>query len=291
MLTDPAYLTEILINGLLAGGVYALIAVTMTVVFGVLKLFNFAHGAFVTVGLYCAVLATSLGYDPYLAIVPAALVMSAMLWLLYVLLIDRIISRPTLTQVIFTIGLLTAADALIEMIWRTDPRVAPSITSGALFIGDILVSKPRLVAFLAAALIGFGFWAFLKWSWWGLAIRAVAQHGQAAQLIAIPRRATLALAFVLSGVATIVAGILMAPAITVTPSASYVYLGIAFGAVVIGTKGNVLGAMLGGIIVGLTEALTIALVGDEWKDAFVFALVLVFLLVRPEGLFGRPANV
>jgi branched-chain amino acid transport system permease protein len=100
----------------------------------------------------------------------------------------------------------------------------------------------------------------------------------------------LALAFVISGVATVVAGILLAPAITVTPSASYVYLGIAFCAVVIGTKGNVLGAMVGGILVGLTEAVTIALIGDEWKDAFVFALVLIFLLVRPEGLFGKRAN-
>lgn len=286
MLTDPSYLAEVLINGALAGGVYALIAVTMTIVFGVLKLFNFGHGAFVTIGLYCAVAAASLGIDPYLAIVPAIVVFGGLSWLVYVVLIDRIITRPPLTQVIFTIGLLTASDAVIEMGFRTDPRVAPSVVSGVLFVGDIMISKPRLVAFAASAVIGILFWGFLKWTWWGLAIRAVAQHGQAAQLIAIPRQATLALAFVLSAVATVVAGILMAPAVTVTPSASYVFLGIAFGAVVIGTKGNILGALIGGMIVGLTEAVAIALFSDSWKDAFVFGLVLLFLLFKPEGLFG-----
>ena len=290
MFRDPSYLAEMAINGVLAGGVYALIAVGMTVVFGVLKLFNFGHGAFVTIGLYCGVVAASAGIDPYYAIAAAAILLAVIGVALYYAAIDRVIRAAPLTQVIFTIGMMTALEALIEIGWRADPRVAPSALSGELFFGDVMVSQPRLIAFCASILLTAAFWAFLRWSWWGLAIQAVAQNPQAAQLIGIPRKQALAIAFTLATVAAGLAGLLIAPSLTVTPYAGHVFLGIAFGAVVIGTKGNVFGALIGGLIVGLAESFAVAAFGDDWKEAVIFGLVLVFLLVKPEGLFAGRAH-
>ncbi|MBX3529387.1 MAG: branched-chain amino acid ABC transporter permease [Rhizobiaceae bacterium] len=288
---DLFYIIEVLLNGLLAGGTYALIAVSMTVVFGVLKLMNFGHGALVTIGFYSAVVAVSWGIDPYLAIVPAAVLMAIVALLAYYALIDTVISKPALTQVVFTLGLGIVIEAAIEIIWTANPRVAPSALSGVLFMGDVMVSRPRIIGFVASILLAVGFWALLRWTWWGMAIRAVAQHDAAARLIGIPRTKTLAIAFALSAVAAVVAGLLIAPSMTISPYAGHVFLGIAFGAVVIGTKGNVMGAFVGGMIVGLFEAAAIAFIGDDFKEAAIFGLILVFLLVRPDGLFGKRANV
>lgn len=290
MIFDVYYLAEVLLNGLLAGGTYALIAVSMTVVFGVLKLMNFGHGALVTVGFYSAAIAAAWGVDPYLAIVPAAIVMALVGLLVYYAFIDTVITKPALSQVVFTLGLGMAIEAIIEIVWTANPRVAPSALSGVFFVGDIMVSLPRAIGFAASILLAVAFWALLRWSWWGMAIRAVSQHDSAARLIGIPRGRTLALAFCISVVAAVVAGLLIAPSITVSPYAGHVFLGIAFGAVVIGTKGNVLGAFLGGLMVGLMEAAAIAVLGDDLKEAVIFGLILIFLLLRPDGLFGKRAN-
>lgn len=288
---DLFYVIEVLLNGLLAGGTYALVAVSMTVVFGVLKLMNFGHGALVTIGFYGAVVAVTWGIDPYLAIIPAAVLMALVALLAYYTLIDTVIAKPALTQVVFTLGLGIVIEALIEMVWTANPRVAPSVLSGVFFMGDVMVSRPRTIGFFASIALALGFWALLRWSWWGMAIRAVAQNDSAARLIGIPRARTLALAFALSSVAAVVAGLLIAPSMTISPYAGQVFLGIAFGAVVIGTKGNVLGAFVGGLIVGLAEAAAIAFVGDDFKEAAIFGLILIFLLVRPDGLFGKRAHV
>jgi branched-chain amino acid transport system permease protein len=293
MITDPLYWVELAVNGLLVGGVYALVAVSMTVVFGVLRIVNFAHGSLVTVGMYASVVLAGapFGLDPYAAILPGFVLFLVLGWVLYQGAMDAVVKRPMLTQLAFTLGLLVAIEALLEIVFLPDPRrVRAAWAASPIDLGSLTLSTPKTIAFAAAVVLALGFWAFLRWTWWGMAIRAVAQNPDAAQLAGIPRKRVLALAFALATAAAGLAGMLLAPFLTISPYVGSGILGAAFAAVVIGTEGNVLGAFLGGIFAGLAEALGIGLFGDEYKNACLFGVVLIMLLARPQGLFGSRAH-
>lgn len=294
MIADPLYWLELVVNGLLVGGVYALVAVSMTVVFGVLRIVNFAHGSLVTLGMYAGVVAVGapFGLDPYVAILPGFVLFLAFGWIMYVGAMDIVVRRPMLTQLTFTLGLLVVIEAILEIVFLPDPRRIRAVwASSPIDIGALTLSTPKTIAFVAAVVLALAFWGFLRWTWWGMAIRAVAQHPDAAQLVGIPRRRVLGIAFAISTAAAGMAGMLMAPFLTISPYIGSGILGAAFAAVVVGTEGNVLGAFIGGILAGLAEALGIGLFGDEYKNACLFGLVLIMLLAKPQGLFAARAHV
>ncbi len=291
---DIYYWLQAVVNGLMNGGVYALIAVSMTLVFGVLRLVNFAHGALVTVGMYLSLtlFEAPFGINPYLALIPGLALLFGFGWVLYVGLLDRIMKAPLLMQLTFTLGLLVVLEASMEMIWHNDPRRVRIVgMASRIEFGELYVSQSRLIAFVAALVLAGLFWAMLRYTWRGAAISAAAQNPDAAQLVGIPRRSTLAFTFAIATAATGAAGMLLAPFVTMFPYVGHSFLGAAFAAMVIGTEGNILGALVGGILVGLAEALGATWMGDNYKDAFVFGMVLIMLILRPEGLFRAKSGV
>ena len=289
MLSDPTYWAQAVVIGLMNGAVYALVGISMTLVFGVLRLINFAHGALVTVGMYLSLTAFAppLGLNPYVALLPGIVILFLFGVALYVGVLDRVMQTPLLMQLTFTLGLVIALEALLEMIFLNDPvRVRVPGASARIVVGELYVSQGRLVAFAAAIGMAVALWVFLTRTWWGAAIRAVAQNPGAAQLVGIPRMATLAIAFGIATAAAGAAGMLVTPFLTIFPYVGHSFLGAAFAAIVIGTEGNVIGALVGGLIVGLAESLGVVAFGDEYKDACLFGLVLLMLVFKPQGLFG-----
>ncbi len=288
MLSDPVYWAQSILNGLMNGAVYALIGTSMTLVFGVLRLTNFAQGAFVTIGMYLSLTAFDppFGMNPYVALLPGIAVLFAFGWTLYVGVLDRVMQAPLVMQLTFTLGLMISIESLLEIVFLNDPRrIRVPITR--LVFHDVYVSQSRVIAFCAAIALAVGLWVFLRRSWWGLAISAVAQNPGAAQLVGIPRKMTLAFAFGIATAAAGAAGMMITPFLTISPYVGHSFLGAAFASIVIGTEGNILGALVGGLLVGLGEALGVLAFGDEYKDACLFGLALLMLVLRPRGLFGE----
>lgn len=278
---------QILINGLLGGGVYALVAVGMTLVFAVAGLVNFAQGALVTVGLYLAFVATNrLGLNVYVAIVPVALIAFAAGFVVMHL-AAPIMKRPPLSQLTFTLGLMVTVEATLEALFHSDSVRVRGMRMPTITLGEIYVPTPRLVAFLGAIAVAVLLYGFLRSTRWGTAVRAVAQNPAMAQLVGIPARMVLALAFGLATATAAVAGVLVAPFLTISPFVGHSFLAAAFAAIVVGTKGNIPGAFVGGLLIGLAEACGVLLLGDAMKDAVFFAVVLLTLMFRPEGLFAN----
>jgi len=288
MLSDPIYWGQSIINGLMNGAVYALVGISMTLVFGVLRLINFAHGAFVTVGMYLSLTAFDppLGMNPYVALLPGFVLLFAFGWMLYFGVLDRVMQAPLLMQLTFTLGLMISMEALLEIMFLNDPRRVRVAGASRLVFHEFYVSQSRVIAFAAALMMALGLWVFLRRSWWGVAISAVAQNPGAAQLVGIPRKMTLAIAFAIATAAAGAAGMLVTPFLTIFPYVGHSFLGAAFAAIVIGTEGNIVGALIGGLIVGLGEAIGVVVFGDEYKDACLFGLVLLMLIFKPQGLFG-----
>lgn len=286
-------LAQILVNGVMMGGVYALVAVSMTLVFAVTRLVNFAQGVLVAVGMYLAFILTAWGeIDLYLAL-PLIAVLCFLLGYLLFRGIERIAARPPLAQLTLTLGLMVALEALIEILFGTDPlRVRVGL--GTLYLDDIAedlyLSGPRLVAWAASLALAAALWAFLRYARWGQALRAVAQHPRMAMLVGIPARQTLAVAFGVSTAVAGLAGALVSPFITTFPYVGHGFLAAAFAAIVIGTKGNILGAFIGGQLIGLAEAFGVIMLGDVYKEAMFFGLVVLTLVFRPEGLFSHAAR-
>ena len=260
----------------------------MTLVFGVLRLTNFAHGAFVTIGMYLSLTAFDppFGMNPYLALLPGLVLLFAFGWMLYVGVLDRVMQAPLVMQLTFTLGLMISIESLLEIIFLNDPRRV-RVAAPRLVLHDVYVSQSRLIAFAAAIMMALGLWIFLRRSWWGAAISAVAQNPGAAQLVGIPRKMTLAIAFAIATAAAGAAGMMVTPFLTIFPYVGHSFLGAAFATIVIGTEGNIVGALIGGLFVGLGEAVGVVAFGDEYKDACLFGLVLLMLVVKPRGLFGE----
>lgn len=278
---------QILVNGLLSGGVYALVAVGMTLVFAVAGLVNFAQGALVTVGLYLTFVATSqLSANVYLALAPiAAVACAAGFAIMY--LAAPIMGRPPLSQLTFTLGLMVTVEALLEAVFHSDPVRVRGMRMARLSLGPIYVATPRLIAFAGAIAVAALLFLFLRTTKWGMAVRAVAQNAAMAQLVGIPSKLVLALAFGLATATAAIAGVLISPFLTISPTVGHSFLAASFAAIVIGTKGNILGAFLGGLMIGVAEAFGVLFLGDAMKDAVFFAVVLLMLMFRPEGLFAH----
>lgn len=277
---------QILVNGVLAGGVYALVAVGLTLVFAVAGLVNFAQGALVTTGLYLTFVATgTFGLNVYAAAVPVAGV-AFLLGYAAMYAAEPIMRRPPLSQLTLTLGLMVSVEALLEAVFHSDPVRVRGMRLPSIHLGELYVAAPRLIAFGGAMAVSALLWLFLRYTRWGMAVRAVALNPAMAQLVGIPARKVLALAFGLATAAAAIAGVLMSPFLTISPYVGHSFLAASFAAIVVGTKGNIPGAFLGGLLIGVAEAAGVLLLGDSVKDAVFFAVILVTLMFRPEGLFS-----
>ncbi len=283
-------LLQAVLLGLLQGGIYALVACGLTLIYGVMKVVNFAHAEFLTLGMYLAITAFNMGASPY---VMAAFIFGLVAVLgacLQGLLIRPALQHPQINQMLITIGLSTMMIGTMQWIWGPNNQVLKLAWSGeALQLGDIRLTYVRLISFAMAAAIAGTAWWFLKHTRIGMAMRAASQNPQAARLMGIDvARINLVTFGVGTGLAAL-AGALIAPAFFANPTFGTDYFILpAFVIVVLGTMGNFAGALIGGLIIGVAEGLGGLLLGPALRPLVSLLLFVVVLLFMPKGLFkGR----
>jgi branched-chain amino acid transport system permease protein len=286
---DPTLLWQAAVSGLLAGGVYALVALGLTLVFGVLRIVNFAHGALMMLGMYATFFLWSLGgVDPYLSL----LVVGPLFFVVGLLLERGVIApnrdAPEANQLLLTLGLALFLENAVLALFSPDPRTLrlPHL-SRALLLGDAVVNIPRAIAFGASVALAVALWLFLRHTDTGRAIRATAEEREGALLVGIDIRRLQAIAFGLGAALAAVAGALVTPFLYVAPDVGDIFNILAFVIVVLGGMGSFLGALVGGLLVGLAESVGAALLPGSLKQLPIFALFVLVLLFRPTGLFGR----
>jgi branched-chain amino acid transport system permease protein len=283
-----ATLAQAVVNGLLIGGIYALVSIGVTLIFGVVKIVNFAQGEFVMIGMYISFfLATYLGVDPLLSLavsMPALFVVGA---LLQHFLIRRVLALGDMPQIFLTFALslllLNVALLLFTANYRT---VHTAYSEAALQLGPLYVPVAKLIAFAVAMALSALLWVFLHATDLGKAMRAAAQNRDVAMLMGIDPDRVFAVAVGLALALAGAAGSLLMPFYPAYPMVGQVFVLMAFVAVVLGTLGNVTGALIASLMMGVAESLGIQFVGADSGLIVVFVMLLLTLALRPNGLFG-----
>lgn len=278
-----------LAGGVLTGGVYALAALGLTLIYGVLHIVNFAHGALLMVAMYGAwFLATAAGIDPLLALPVVTPAMFALGFGLYRLVIGPVSRGEDRAILLATLGVSVVLENLALVLFRGDTRsVETALSFEMVEIGPLLLPLAKLVsAGVALALAGV-LWGFVALTPAGQAIRAVAREPVGARLVGIRPERMFALAYGI-GIASLgAAGCLLLPSFYVSPTVGENFVLVAFTIVVLGGMGSFPGALLGGVIVGVAESLGGLLLGESLGPISISLTFIVILLLRPQGLFGR----
>jgi len=284
-----------LVNGIGLGSVYAVIALGYTMVYGVAKMLNFAHGDVIMVGAYIAFcIMFYLGLPPVLAVLGAMVVCTVL-----GILIERLAYKPlrqatSLAVLITAIGMSYLLQNTAQLIWGSNPKSFPSVVSLgsiALFDRQLLISGETIVTVLANIVIMIALSLFINKTKMGKAMRCVSEDKGAAELMGINVNATISITFAIGSALAAVAGVLLCSAYpTLMPTTGSMPGIKAFTAAVFGGIGSIPGAMIGGILLGVIEILGKAYVSTELGDAFVFAVLIVVLLVKPTGLLGKPVH-
>lgn len=283
---------QAVINGLLIGGIYALVSIGVTLIFGVIKIVNFAQGEFVMIGMYISFfLATQFGIDPILSLIVSMPVLFVVGVLVQHFLIRRVLGLNDLPQIFLTFALSLLILNLSLMLLTANYRTVHTWYSDeALHIGGLYIPVAKLIAFVLAMALSGALWVFLRATDLGKAMRAAAQKPEVAMLMGInPNRVfcvALGIALALAGAA----GSLLMPFYPAYPMVGQVFVLMAFVAVVLGTLGNVIGALIASLMMGVAESLGIQFVGADSGLIVVFMMLLLTLAVRPSGLAGGRAR-
>ena len=288
------FILEGIINGILMGSIYGLTALGLTVIFGVLKVINFAHGSLIMVSMYVAYWAIIFtGVHPYIALIIVVPVMYFFGYYLQDIIIKPIFKaekdiREPITVIIVTTGVWYILDNLTLLIFGPQYRSIQNnpMRGKMLEFGDMLISVPKLWGFVTAVITAFAIYWFLQKTRTGRAIRATSLDREAASLMGINQFKIYNIAF---GIGTAVVGIsavTLVPFYNIFPSVGVLFDIKGFIIVVLGGLGSIGGAILGGIIIGLIESIAPMFMTATWAEAIVYGLFLVVLFVKPSGLFG-----
>jgi len=273
----------------MTGAVYALVALGLTLIYGVLHIINFAHGALLTAAMFAAFFAHQLfGLDPYVA----ALILTPLFFLLgYGL--QRFVIGPAShgedrNILLVTLGLAVIIENALLYAFRADTRtINLPYAFDVVEIGTAFLAVPRVVAFGAAIAVALCLWLIMQWTDTGKAIRAVAKEKLGAELTGIEVAHIYAVTFGLGTACLAIAACLLIPSYYVNPSAGNAFVLIAFTIVVLGGMGSILGALLGGLFVGVVESLSGLYLGESLGQIGIFVMFILVLLFRPNGLFGE----
>lgn len=282
-------LLQTLLSGLLIGLIYALVAIGLTIVFGVMDVVNFSHGEFLMFGMYASFWLYALfGLDPLLTLPLTALMLFAFGALLYRLLVRRITDAPMLSQIFTTFGLMILFRGLAQYWWKPDFRsIAHPSVEGAVTIAGIQIGRPQLVAGIGAIVVTVLVHQFITRTKTGAALEATAADREAARLMGIDAQKMFAVAWGLGAACAGVAGALLSTFFPIFPDVGANFILIAFVVVNLGGFGSIAGAFWAGILVGLVEVVGGLLLGPQYKLAIVLVLFLAVLMWRPQGLLGR----
>ncbi|HET9652763.1 MAG TPA: branched-chain amino acid ABC transporter permease [Usitatibacter sp.] len=287
---------DLFVNGLIFGLFYALMAVGLAMIFGVLKIVNFAHGEFYMVGSYTYVLvALKLGVPPWLALPTAAIAGAVLGWV-----VERTLMRPLYAgyaswsilkdeyAVVVTFGLSLLLINLVDKVVGPYPYRGPSLIETSRFaLGPVMLNGQKLIAAGVSLALLVGFAMFIKRSLWGRQIQAVAQNRLGASLAGIDATRTTSLIFSISGLLAALSGALLAPLINPSPDVGAFPAIKSYVIVVLGGMGSVWGAMIASLLLGVLESFFAVYVSYDYRDAFGLLILILVLLFRPQGLIGE----
>ncbi|MFA5663700.1 branched-chain amino acid ABC transporter permease [Castellaniella sp.] len=279
---------QLLINGILLGGVYAIISLGLTLIFGVVRVVNFAHGEFLMVGMYLIYLmAHYLGLHPYVALVPAAIILFALGAFMQKVVIEPLLDASEEIQIFATVGVSIMLMNLALVIFGADVfRAHVTLGTTSLTVGPLSLLTGQIFTFVVAVALAIFLHLFMHRTYLGRALRAVAQHRYAAQLMGINVRAVYIFAFGLGTAFVGIAAGLLAPQYPVFPTVGSYFVLTAFVIVVLGGMGNLYGAMAGSLIIGVVDTMAGYYISPDLKEVVYFGVFLLILILRPSGLFG-----
>jgi branched-chain amino acid transport system permease protein len=284
---------QAIVGGLLLGGIYALLAAGLTLIFGVMRVINFAQAEFMMVGMFATyVLATGLGMDPLLLALPIGGILALLGMVLAQGLLERVPRGDHNAQLILTLGVSLVLQNLMLVVFGPTPRpVVRPYTNSYWTPFDLFINEARLFACLASLVIMVALYLFLTRTWTGRAMRATADDPVAAGGVGINVRRTHVLAFMVGTGLAGVAGTLIVTFTAAAPSIGNDFIIIMFLAIVLGGLGSVAGATLGAFVVGLVQSISGLLLPLQLQNVMLFVVFVLILLVRPQGLFGLRQRV
>jgi branched-chain amino acid transport system permease protein len=287
-MTFAVYL-NVAVAGVLTGLVYGLMALGLSVIFGVVRIVNFAHGEMMSVAMYLAVvLFSAFHLDPLIMLVPIAAVMFVFGYVLQAGLINPFITRPEHSQFLLVVALAIIIVNTLLIIFGPDAHtVQTSYAYDSFQIGPVLVDASKLYAGVAAIVFATALFAFFRFSLFGKAIRACADNYTGALVVGLNVKRIYALTFGLGAACVGAAGSMMTLIVDVTPNIGPAYTLLAFVIVITGGLGSMAGALVGGILIGLTEAMAGLLFTPSAKSMFAFGILVLVLLFRPQGILGK----
>jgi branched-chain amino acid transport system permease protein len=288
---SPTILIPAILNGLLTGAVYALVALGLTLIYGVLHIINFAHGALLTAAMFAAFFAHHwLGLDPYVAALALTPLFFALGYALQRLVIGPAAHGDDRNILLVTLGLAIVIENALLYAFRGDTRTL-DLPYGfdTIQLGPAFLAVPRVIGFVVVIAVALLLWLVMRFTDTGKAIRAVAREKLGAELVGIDVAHIYAVTFGLGTACLAVAACLLIPSYYVNPGAGNAFVLIAFTVVVLGGMGSVAGALVGGLFIGVVESLCGLWLGESLGQIGIFVMFILVLLLRPTGLFGERA--
>ncbi len=282
-----------IINGLLSGGVYALIAVGITIIFGVMRLINFASGAFLVVGMYLGWLAFSLTGWNYIELIPFVVFGSAILgYLIFRLTLVPILNRSRDAGLLVTVGLSLLLQNLVLLVFGNNPLTLPSnISDSSIQIGGFFIGLPRVIAFVTALILVVIVTAIVNKSRFGKAMRATSENTEIAEMLGIKTNTIFALAWTLGIILMGIGGLMITPLYFIQSSLGSTFRTTPIIAVVLGGLGSIKGAFIAGLLLGVIESLVATNIASDLGPLGIFILYLVIFYFLPKGLFGEGERI
>ena len=281
-------LVQAIILGLLIGGVYALMASGLSLIFGVMNVINTGHGAFLILSAFLTYsIWTATGLDPLVAIVITTPAMFGFGWLLYSGSIRRIREAPAAASVLLTFSLALVLEGLMGLIWgNTSHAVRPAYFNQSFTVGDLFLPKAQVYGCLVAIAVLIALWLFLARTWTGRAIRASAVNPQGARLVGVNVAAVATMTFAIGVATTGAGGSIVGVLYPFLPGSHYLWISRLLGIIVLGGMGSLPGAVVGALLIGVGESLTSTYISPQWTTAVPYVVIFLVLLGRPQGLLG-----
>ena len=285
---NVTHLLQLFVQGILLGGIYGLIAIGLSLIFGVMGVINFAHGQMMVMAMYVSYwIFVLLGIDPYLSLIIAAAAIFVVGYLIQSTVVNRILDYPEAMQVLPLVAVGLILENMALLFWGPDhrsPQVALSLKT--FWVGPLMIDVSRLVAFALAITITILILLYLKKTNIGKCIRAAADNRMGAILVGIDVNRIYNTSFALGAAATAAAGVLLLPLMPLSPHIGHDFTLTAFIVVILGGMGNLVGALVGGIILGMAESVSTYFLPATLKQVVSFSILVLIMIIRPQGLFG-----
>jgi branched-chain amino acid transport system permease protein len=285
---DSTLALQLIVQGILLGGIYGLIAMGLSLIFGVMGIINFAHGQMMVMAMYVSYwIFVLLGIDPYLSLVIVAAVIFVLGYAVQSSLVNRILDYPEAMQVLPLVSLGLILENMALLFWGPDHRSPQTALSLKTFwIGSIMIDVSRLIAFILAIVITILIILFLKKTTAGKRIRAASDNRTGAILVGIDVNRIYNISFAIGAAITGAAGVLLLPLMPLSPHMGHDFTLTAFIVVILGGMGNLTGALVGGLILGLAESVATLFLPATLKQVVSFGFLVIIMLFRPQGIFG-----